>query len=208
MNTKKIYLTRHGQTDFNLQGIVQGSGVDSDLNATGRAQAQAFYARYKDTHFDKLYVSALKRTHQSVQQFIDGGLSYEALPELNEISWGIREGVPVDKEGHAHYWDMVKRWREGEVHLRIEGGESPEDVAERLKRGMDHIMSKTEEEQILICMHGRSMRVLLTVLLNYPLSSMDLFQHHNLGLYELTFTGNQYVVDRYNDTSHLDFLNV
>ncbi|HNU42529.1 MAG TPA: histidine phosphatase family protein, partial [Cyclobacteriaceae bacterium] len=35
MITKKIYIIRHGQTDFNLKGIVQGSGVDSSLNVRG-----------------------------------------------------------------------------------------------------------------------------------------------------------------------------
>ena len=54
--TKKIYITRHGQTDFNKKGIVQGSGVDSDLNETGRLQAEAFFKKFKDHPFDKLYV--------------------------------------------------------------------------------------------------------------------------------------------------------
>ena len=40
---KTIYLIRHGETDFNRQGIVQGSGVDSDLNELGLAQAEAFF---------------------------------------------------------------------------------------------------------------------------------------------------------------------
>ena len=96
MNTKKIYLTRHGQTDFNRKGIVQGSGIDSDLNELGQAQARAFFDYYKDQPFDKLYVSALKRTHQSMAGFIESGLVYEELADLNEISWGEREGVPVD----------------------------------------------------------------------------------------------------------------
>ena len=65
---KKIYLTRHGQTDYNLKGVVQGSGIDADLNATGRAQANAFYQAYKDHPFDKLYVSGLKRTFQSMDR--------------------------------------------------------------------------------------------------------------------------------------------
>jgi len=40
---KTIYFIRHGETEYNKLGIVQGSGVDSELNENGRAQAQAFY---------------------------------------------------------------------------------------------------------------------------------------------------------------------
>ncbi|HYG15236.1 MAG TPA: histidine phosphatase family protein, partial [Bacteroidia bacterium] len=40
---KTIYLVRHGETEFNRMGIVQGSGVDSELNETGRKQADLFF---------------------------------------------------------------------------------------------------------------------------------------------------------------------
>jgi len=70
LSSKKIYIIRHGQTDFNLQGIVQGSGVDSSLNAMGRAQAQAFFEKYQSIPFAKIYTSALKRTSETVSDFI------------------------------------------------------------------------------------------------------------------------------------------
>ncbi|MFM8834340.1 MAG: histidine phosphatase family protein, partial [Cytophagales bacterium] len=80
--TKKIYIIRHGQTDFNLRGIVQGSGVDSSLNDTGRAQANAFFQAYQHVDFDKIYTSKLVRTRESVQQFIGKGIPYEMLEGL------------------------------------------------------------------------------------------------------------------------------
>src|SRR5258708_29183342 len=91
LTSKKIYLVRHGQTDFNLRGIVQGSGVDSSLNDTGRAQALAFYQAYGDVPFDKVYTSRLRRTVETVRSFIDHGVLHEALGGLNEISWGTKE---------------------------------------------------------------------------------------------------------------------
>lgn len=208
MNTKKIYLTRHGQTDFNKRGIVQGSGIDSDLNDLGRAQGKAFYEYYKDIPFDKLYVSGLKRTHQSVAGFIESGLAYEKLPDLNEISWGEREGVPVDETANAFYQDMINRWRAGETDHRIDGGESPNEVAVRMRSALDYILPRTEENTVLICMHGRAMRVMLAVMLNYPLKNMDVFEHSNLCLYELSYTGSLFSVDRFNDTNHLTYSNL
>src|SRR5687768_4016565 len=78
LSIKKIYLIRHGQTDFNLKNIVQGSGVDTDLNDKGRSQAEAFYNKYKHVPFDKVYTSALKRSMQSVDLFVKSGIPTEA----------------------------------------------------------------------------------------------------------------------------------
>ncbi len=208
MSIKKIYIIRHGQTDFNLQGIVQGSGVDSSLNDLGRAQALAFFEHYKGVPFDKIYTSKLKRTVESVQHFIDLGVPSEALIGLNEISWGSKEGQKITEEEDAYYHWMLQQWQLGNTSLRIEGGESPEDVVVRQKIALEHILTNESEKNILICMHGRALRILVTLLLNYPLKSMDMFEHRNLCLYQLDFTGSMFVIKKHNDVSHLDTLTV
>lgn len=205
MKSKKIYLIRHGQTDFNLKGIVQGSGVDSSLNALGEAQAAAFYSQYKHLPFEKVYTSALKRSQQSVEAFLADGIPHIALASLNEISWGSREGVAITPEEDAYYHNVIKSWQEGQTHLPIDGGESPDEVFQKQKHALQ-IIEEGEEDLILICMHGRAMRILLCQILNYPLKCMDLFEHHNLGLYVLNFTGTMYTVEEFNNTSHLSDL--
>jgi probable phosphoglycerate mutase len=207
LNTKKIYIVRHGQTDFNLRGIVQGSGVDSSLNDFGRAQAQVFFDAYKHISFDKVYTSALKRSQETVDEFIKIGIPHEALTGLNEISWGKKEGEPITPEEDKYYHHMLSQWQLGKTNLRIEGGESPDEVVERMRPAMKQIMSYQEEKTILICMHGRAMRILLCHLLNYPLKSMDMFEHENLCLYVVNYTGTMFNVELYNDTSHLSVLN-
>ncbi len=129
--TKKIYLIRHGQTDFNMAGIVQGSGVDSRLNEHGKNQANAFYQEYKDVGFDRIYTSALKRTRESVDSFIQAGRPHESLAGLNEINWGNKEGQKISINDDRRYFEMLERWRDGETSLSIEGGESPDDVLNR-----------------------------------------------------------------------------
>jgi broad specificity phosphatase PhoE len=203
LNTKKVYLVRHGQTDFNLKNIVQGSGVDTDLNETGRQQAEAFFEAYKHVPFDKVYTSVLKRAQQSVQRFIDLGIPHDALVGLNEISWGTKEGHRVTPQEDEYYHYMLQQWQTGHTHLRIEGGESPDDVVKRMKPAVDYILRQTDEKTILICMHGRAIRILLCYLLNYPLRSMDLFEHTNLCLYQLNYNGSTFTVEVFNDTGHL-----
>jgi broad specificity phosphatase PhoE len=194
---------RHGQTDFNLQNIVQGSWVDSSLNHQGRLQAEAFFNAYRSVPFDKVYTSALKRTKETVAPFLKLGIPTESLPGLNEISWGTKEGFPITPEEDQYYHYMLKQWQLGSTSLRIEGGESPDDVVRRMQPALDHIMSQSEEKTVLVCMHGRAIRILLCTLLNQPLKFMDKFEHENLCLYLLDFDGSTFSLEKSNDTAHL-----
>jgi probable phosphoglycerate mutase len=206
LDSKKIYIVRHGQTDFNLKNIVQGSGVDSSLNERGIAQAKAFFEHYKHVPFDKIYTSTLKRTTETVKNFLDLGIPSESLAGLNEISWGNKEGFKITPEEDQYYHYMLKQWQLGDTSLKIEEGESPDDVVRRMKPEVAHIMSKPEERTVLICMHGRAIRILLCILLDYPLRSMDMFEHENLCLYLLSYSDGKFIIELHNDVSHLRFI--
>ena len=204
MATKKIYIVRHGQTDYNLKGVVQGSGIDAPINDNGRTQANAFFKAHRHLKIDKVYYTGLQRTKQSIEQFLDLGLPSEAVPDLNEISWGKYEGVPMTHDENQYYLHMLTRWSSGELDYAIAGGESPNMVYKRLKSGLAHILDQGHED-VLICMHGRAMRIMVSMILNYPLQFMDVFEHQNLGCYEFTVLGKEnFRLDRYNDTSYLE----
>ena len=204
VSVKKIYLIRHGQTDFNVRGIVQGSGIDSSLNDTGRQQAARFFAAYKHVAFDKVYTSALRRTQESVRAFLDLGLPHEQWSALNEISWGTREGTHATEEDDADYHRVLEAWRHGNTAVALEGGETPDQLAARQRPFIDEVLrSRPAEETILVSMHGRAMRALLCQLLHYPLGCMDAFEHQNLCLYLLHYTGSLFAVRRFQDVGHL-----
>jgi len=206
LKTKKIYLIRHGQTDYNKRGIVQGSGIDAPLNDLGHQQAGLFFDAYQELDFDKIYTSGLIRTQQSVQKFIDLGIDYQSMPELNEIHWGEKEGKPFAPNDHQEYYKITGYWREGATHHSIAGGESPDQVLVRQKVALDDILSHPDERLVLISMHGRAIRIFLCLLLNYPLKHMDNFDHANLCLYQLTYTGSNFRVDKANCQRHLEAL--
>ena len=204
MKTKKIYLIRHGQTDYNLQGIVQGSKVNTSINELGTAQANAFYEFYKDVNFQKIYTSKLNRSIQSVQQFIDKGIKWEAFEGLNEISWGYRDGTVITDDENEYYFEVVRRWKEGEIDLKIDGGESPREVQARQKPVLDDILA-SDAENILICMHGRAIRIFLCLMLNKDLKLMDEFKHENLCLYSLNYSESTgFELDKKCDITHLE----
>ncbi|MHA7129055.1 histidine phosphatase family protein [Algoriphagus namhaensis] len=203
MNRKKIYLVRHGQTDFNLKGVVQGSGIDAPINETGEAQAAAFFEHYKGVKFDQLYHTALVRTRQSIQHFISLGIPTATLPELNEISWGKYEGTPMTPEEGEYYKHMLAQWQQGNLDYAIAEGESPNQVAKRMRKGIEKIKSGPGET-VLVCMHGRAMRIFLSLILNYDLRYMDNFSHANLCLYVLQELGDgTFKLEKSNDQEHL-----
>jgi broad specificity phosphatase PhoE len=203
MITKTLYIVRHGQTDLNKQGIVQGRGMDTELNAEGRLQASLFYNSYKDIAFDKIYISELRRTQQSIQQFIDKGLPYQKLSGLDELAWGIYEGKASTPETKAAFFKVMRSWTAGDLDVKFEGGESPNEVQARQKEALELIMSRPDEKTVLICMHGRAMRLLLCLLTEQSLTKMDDFPHQNLVLYKVAFDGAKFEIVEFNNAIHL-----
>ena len=203
---KTIYLIRHGETDLNKRGVVQGRGMDTDLNDYGRKQAEAFYNMYKDVPFDKIYTSTLKRTHQTVRRFIDKGISWTQYAGLDELAWGIYEGKESTDDMRNAFTKMTDGWSKGELHLKFEGGESPLEVRERQLEVLEKLIAETEAKNILICMHGRAMRLFLCLLTNRPISEMDEFPHQNTTLYKLHFDDKNFSIVDFHNTDHLKLL--
>ena len=202
---KEIFIIRHGETEFNRQGIVQGSGVDSDLNDLGRNQAMAFYEHYREQPFDIVFTSRLKRTHQTVEHFVKKGIPWEQYAEINEISWGDLDGKPSTPELHAIYKRVVMEWRKGNLDARHGNGESAREMGHRLHRFASRLRQRSER-RILICSHGRAIRGLICILLERPLRDMDEFGHENTGLYRLGFLDGAFYLQLQNDTRHLHSL--
>jgi len=203
MINKTLYIVRHGQTDLNKKGIVQGRGMDTELNAEGRLQADLFYQSCKSVPFDKIYISELRRTQQSIQQFIDLDIPYQKLAGLDELAWGIYEGKPSTAENKMAFLHIMRKWTAGELDAKFEGGESPNEVQARQKEALATIMSHAEEQNVLICMHGRAMRLFLCLLTDQPLTKMEEFPHQNLVLYKVIFDGDKFEIIDFNNSIHL-----
>ncbi|MFK7900991.1 MAG: histidine phosphatase family protein [Cyclobacteriaceae bacterium] len=203
MSTKKIYFVRHGQTDFNKNSIVQGASIDAPLNKTGFLQAKALFQYYKQLAFDKVYTSALVRTKETVQQFLDLGISHTSLTALNEISFGIYDGTKHTTAENGVLNQIVKKWNQGETHLKTEEGESPEDLALK-QQDFIELVKKDPSERVLVCMHGRAMRILLCQLMGESLAEMDKYKHHNTCVYVVSYENGVFQLEETNSLAHLE----
>jgi probable phosphoglycerate mutase len=186
--------------------MVQGSGCDTSLNFLGHAQARAFYDRYKDVQFDRIYTSTLKRTTESVSLFLEDQVPQLIHAGLNEISWGDKEGRKLTAQDDKQHFKMLADWKRGLLNEKSPGGESPVEVQARQIPIWEFIKAQKNEKNVLICMHGRAMRMFLCLMLGLELKNMDQFEHGNLSMYLLEYndqTGQTTLILR-NDRSHLE----
>jgi broad specificity phosphatase PhoE len=199
---KELYIIRHGETDFNQQGIIQGSGVNASLNENGKLQALKFFHQYKGLDFDYVYTSTLKRTHETAQHFINQGITWRVRAELREIGWGVHEGKKANKQTTEQYENLIKNWSNGNLEAKLEGGESAASMVTRLNHFLDEI-KKTDFRRALICSHGRTLRCLMCLINKDDFSEMENYHHHNTGLYVVQLKEDAFKIVVRTDTSHL-----
>jgi probable phosphoglycerate mutase len=199
---KELWIIRHGETDLNKLGVVQGRGVNPPLNELGRLQSLLFYNRYESEKFQIIFTSSLLRAQESVRYFIMKGIPWEAHPELDEISWGVFEGQPAKHDFRMEYRQLLTEWSRDHLDAKAPGGESPVDVSRRQQKFIDYLKTRPEKK-ILICMHGRAMRIFIPTLLQQSLQTMENYPHHNLTLYKVGLQENRFSVLLFNNQDHL-----
>ena len=195
----KLYIIRHAETEYNRKGIIQGSEVDSDINDVGDDQAESFYDYYKDVNFDKVYVSNLKRTFQTIIRFTENGVEYEKLKEFNEISWGVNQGKSDDLKDYA---ELIDSWLAGDLDNKFNEGESPNEMSVRLVKGFNKVL-EDNHDTVLLCIHGRALKILLSKIIDNDLTKMDRYIHSNTGLYILEYRDGKYEIIGSNLRDHM-----
>ena len=141
-----IYVVRHGETDWNRQGRVQGS-TDNVLNDKGREQAAAIARQLSAISVDHIYSSGLTRAKETAAAFKDKA-PITPQPMLNERSFGVYEGK-VEK-------DVAKDWspRLASLNDDMDGGESLASIAKRVGIATREIVERHPGGTIMIVAHG------------------------------------------------------
>ncbi|XP_055337675.1 6-phosphofructo-2-kinase/fructose-2,6-bisphosphatase-like isoform X2 [Paramacrobiotus metropolitanus] len=157
---RTIYLTRHGESEHNLIGVLGG---DSDLSERGMEYARKLGDFVKQENIPGLHVwtSQLKRTIQTAQ-FIDA--PKEKWKCLNEIHAGICEELTYAEIQQLYPVEFANRDAD-KFHYRYPGGESYEDVVARLE---PVIIELERQNNVLVIGHQAILRCLLGYFLNQP----------------------------------------
>lgn len=161
-----IYLVRHGQTQWNLEKRLQGA-TDNALNETGRRQAAELAQRLAGVTFSHIYSSGLRRAQETAAAFA-GTTPVTALPALNERSFGKFEGIFEDQRDAALFAEFGKR---GTVlDDSLDGGESLQSQADRVKAAVRQITASQTAGSIAIVAHGGVNPLVLAALLDIPVA--------------------------------------
>lgn len=162
-----VYLIRHGETDWNVEGRFQGHS-DTPLNDIGRKQAGAVarWLAHQPVTFNALYTSDLVRCVDTAQMIADElRLPMIAAPALRELHCGEWEGY-TSPAIDAHYPGQLTRWRQEVDTFPIPGGESVTDVMRRVSVFYERTVVKHLGEAIIMVSHGGALSALLIAIDN------------------------------------------
>ena len=137
----ELLLVRHGETDWNASGRLQGH-TDRPLNEYGRRQARELAERLAGDGISFVYASDLARARETAEIIAARlGLEVAVDPDLREKNWGNWEGLTPDER----------------VEVEFEG-ESTEEHRDRVLRAVRRIVAAHPEERGVVVTHGGSLR--------------------------------------------------
>lgn len=153
----KLYLIRHGETDWNKEGRLQGR-VNIPLNETGRKQVKELRNKLSGVDFDICISSPLKRARETAEMIVDGRCKILFDDRIIERDFGEFDGMMVkdweDSAGEVDTWDLKINWGE-------QGYEPARMVLARAKDFLDDIRKKYPPEfRIAIVAHGSLLKAL------------------------------------------------
>lgn len=156
-----IYLTRHGQTEWNLERRLQGRG-NSPLTEAGIERAKELRERIKDIDIDFIYSSPIERALDTAN-IIKGEKNIEVITDegLMEMCFGDYEGRKTDEvmaENPSWNIDLIMH---GDVELCAPNGEDLASVRARVAETMDRIIEENRGKAILIVTHGITLKALM-----------------------------------------------
>ena len=182
----KLYLVRHGETDWNIESKIQGQ-TDIALNERGRQQAEEFAARIAggDYQVDSIYTSSKRRALETAR-IIGAALKIEpkVQPGLEEICLGKWEGYTW-KQVKELFWDEYQLWRDNRRYQEPPLGESYQQLLDRLLPAIREITQK-EKGNVLMVTHSAVIMTLLSYIYDTPFEDMAKnYKTGNAGIVEL-----------------------
>jgi broad specificity phosphatase PhoE len=155
--TLRLYIARHGETDWNLQHRLQG-WTDRPLDETGRRQAAELAEVLKGIHLDAIYSSTLSRSRDTARTVAGTTMTVKSLDGLRERNYGHFQG---SSDTGAEYLRRSNVWTDS-----LDGGESLNQLLTRTRESLAQIRREHPTGNVLIVAHRITNQMLLRALLD------------------------------------------
>lgn len=178
--TLKLYIVRHGETEWNVIKRFQGQ-LNTPLTEKGIKKLKETGKKLENVLFDEVYTSELGRTVASAEIILNENNGYknnklelQKLAELNEVYFGVWQGLTYEEvflkypeEGNNYFYN-VKNYNAENVEA-----EKLEDALERFLKGINKILDSHESGNILVATHGTVFEMFMNYVANNSIFDID-----------------------------------
>ncbi|WP_312501030.1 histidine phosphatase family protein [Lacrimispora sp.] len=201
----KIYLIRHGQTDWNIQGRIQGSH-DIPLNETGRSQAELLAKGMDSRPVSRIFSSTLTRAMETAERISSRQkVEIYSMPQLIEVEFGKWEGMTWDEIMEA-YPKEYKLWTLSPDEASPPGGETQDQVISRCVLAVGEILRITGgREDVAIVSHGATIAYIVSYMMrNHPEVESIIVENASITTVNYSPLTEDFMLFEMNDTSHME----
>jgi probable phosphoglycerate mutase len=194
-----LYLVRHGQTTFNAEGRVQG-WMDVPLDEVGLHQAQQVAKRFSAKQVHAIYSSPLMRAAETARAIAQAAGRDAILDDrLREYHMGDWTGKTGDEIAAI---TPGLRW--GGPEMLIPGGESAQDMRDRVESFLHAVLARHAAGETLIAVsHGGTLGALVSAMIGLPVARRQPFSFGNTAVTKTVFEHNRWRLRSLNDRCHL-----
>jgi len=196
VHPERLYIVRHGETDWNREGRVQGH-ADIPLNENGRRQAAAIAERLRGTTIDAIYSSDLQRAAATARAI---GEAVAAAPILTPVWREMNVGELEGTKGFENLFAKAARSKEPIA----KGAETIVALTERVLAGWERICREQDGRSVVLVGHGGTLKGFICHLVGLDPGNIDrLSLRGNCGLSIFEFPCGTPRLTLFNDTGHI-----
>ena len=198
----EFVVVRHGETDANLHGILQGQS-DTELNQLGIRQAQCTAERLKGEHFDLIYSSDLSRAMKTASAIAaPHGLPVNPLRALQEWDLGDLQGHKWD-ELHGLYPEVMAAFKTETEDILVPRGESRFLFYQRVSDCLDEMSDRFAGKRLLLVTHGGVLKAMFRHVVGQVAESSRLPLTSNASVSQFRYVDGFWQLVSWNDVYHL-----
>lgn len=201
----ELYFTRHGQTEWNVEGRIQGH-LDSPLTELGVTQAVRLGESLSHVNFDVIYASPSARTIRTAE-LIRGNkdVAVNLDERLREIRMGSWEGMLMGEIEQAFPQEHHTYWHAPHLYRPVSDGETFFDVIQRTGQFVDELLSVNHDCRVLVVTHTVTLKVIMSRFEGRSLERLwDPPFIHPTSLSRVVVENGESRIEFYGDMSHVD----